>query len=60
MGWLSLSQVILGVGEPSTSQGRTAGKPSTTDTSDTSVVPVMMGGAGVKKKRGGGKTQRKH
>lgn len=39
---------MLGVGKPSTLQGRIAGKPSTTDTSDVSVVPLIVGGAGVK------------
>lgn len=39
---------MLGVGEPSTSQGRIAAKPSTTDTSDVSVVPLIVGGAGEK------------
>lgn len=45
MGWLSFNQVMLGVGEPSTSQGRTVGKPSTTDTLEFSLGPLMVGGA---------------
>lgn len=48
MGWLSFNQVMLGVGEPSTSQGSTVGKPSTTDTSEVSLGPLMVGGAGEK------------
>lgn len=48
MGWLSFSQVMLGVGEPSTSQASTAGNPSTTVTSDVSLGPLMMGGAKAK------------
>ncbi|TNN86541.1 hypothetical protein EYF80_003311 [Liparis tanakae] len=41
MAWLSFNQVMLGAGEPSTSQGRTVGKPSTTDTSEVSPGPLM-------------------
>lgn len=52
MGWLSFSQVMLGVGEPSTSQGSTVGKPSTTDTSEFSPGPLMVGGAEGRERRG--------
>lgn len=51
MGWLSFNQVILGVGEPSTSQGSTVGNPSTTDTSEVSVGPLMVGGAAEKEQQ---------
>lgn len=51
MGWLSFNQVMLGVGEPSTSQGRTVGNPSTTDTSEFSLGPLMLGGAEEKGQR---------
>lgn len=57
MGWLSFSQVMLGVGEPSTSQGRTVGKPSTTDTSEVSPGPLMVGGAEGEERHDGGVEQ---
>lgn len=57
MGWLSFSQVMLGVGEPSTSQGRTVGKPRTTDTSEVSLGPLMVGGAEEKERHGDGVEQ---
>lgn len=57
MGWLSFNQVMLGVGEPSTSQGRTVGKPSTTDTLEFSLGPLMVGGAEGRERRGDGAEQ---
>lgn len=36
---------MLGVGDPSTSQGSSVENPSTTDTSEVSLGPLMVGGA---------------